>query len=66
MLLIGMVCVGNPAAKTLSYPARLPRLRPSVAAGMDGYVSKPVQAKELFEAIERLHPIAACGQGLDL
>jgi CheY-like chemotaxis protein len=30
-----------------------------LAAGMDGYVSKPIQAKELFEAIETLVPVAA-------
>jgi PAS domain S-box-containing protein len=30
-----------------------------LAAGMDGYVSKPIQAKELIEAIETLAPVAA-------
>jgi two-component system sensor histidine kinase/response regulator len=27
-----------------------------IAAGMDDYVSKPIEPKELFEAIERLLP----------
>jgi CheY-like chemotaxis protein len=30
-----------------------------LAAGMDSYASKPIQAKELFEAIEALVPMAA-------
>jgi CheY-like chemotaxis protein len=30
-----------------------------LAAGMDGYVSKPIQAKDLLEAIESLAPVAA-------
>jgi CheY-like chemotaxis protein len=30
-----------------------------LAAGMDGYVSKPVRAQELFQAIESLLPVAA-------
>jgi CheY-like chemotaxis protein len=30
-----------------------------LAAGMDGYVSKPIQAKELFEAIETLVSVTA-------
>ena len=30
-----------------------------LAAGMDGYVSKPVQAKELFAALETLLPTPA-------
>jgi signal transduction histidine kinase len=30
-----------------------------LAAGMDGYVAKPIQAKELIEAIEMLAPLAA-------
>ena len=30
-------------------------------AGMDGYVSKPIQAKELFQAIADLAPTAAAG-----
>jgi two-component system, sensor histidine kinase and response regulator len=30
-----------------------------LAAGMDGYVSKPIQIKELFEVIERTIPAIA-------
>ena len=33
-----------------------------LAAGMDGYVSKPVQSKELFQAIESLLPAAASSE----
>jgi two-component system, sensor histidine kinase and response regulator len=29
-----------------------------IASGMDGYVSKPIQTKELFEAIENAVPVA--------
>jgi two-component system sensor histidine kinase/response regulator len=32
-------------------------------AGMDGYVSKPVQARELFDVIERMVPAAAPADG---
>ena len=42
-------------------------------AGMDGYVAKPVQARELFEAVERAVPTeraptatSAAPNGLDL
>jgi HPt (histidine-containing phosphotransfer) domain-containing protein len=30
-------------------------------AGMDGYISKPVQPRELFEALDRLVPATAAG-----
>ena len=33
-----------------------------LAAGMDGYVSKPIQAKELFEAVEKLIPVSESGR----
>ena len=32
-----------------------------LAAGMDGYVAKPIQPDELFRAIERLLPVAESG-----
>jgi two-component system, sensor histidine kinase and response regulator len=31
-----------------------------LAAGMDGYVAKPIHAKELFAAISQIFPIAVC------
>lgn len=34
-----------------------------LAAGMDGYVSKPVQAGDLYRAVERFSPSPAPGQG---
>ena len=34
-----------------------------LSAGMDGYVSKPVQAGELYRAVERFSPSPAPGQG---
>jgi CheY-like chemotaxis protein len=30
-----------------------------LAAGIDGYISKPVNARDLFEAIKRLVPASA-------
>ena len=37
-----------------------------LAAGIDGYISKPVNAKDLIEAIRRLVPASADVEGEDV